>query len=64
MRSLPRVTAVVSLSLAILAGCPEERPGAEREIPHQRVPPAVAVDPQPAAQGAPVAADGGVTRQP
>ena len=52
-------------SITILAGCPQERPGAEREIPPQRIPPAVAVDPQPAIQGVPVtAADGGAARRP
>ena len=51
-------------SIAVLAGCPQERPGAEREIPLQRIPPAVAVDPQPAIQGVPVTADGGAARRP
>jgi hypothetical protein len=54
---------VVFLGTA-LAGCPQERPGAEKEIPPQRVPPAVAVDPQPPAQGVPAPADGGVSRRP
>ena len=30
---------------ALLAGCPQERPGAERQVPTQRVPPAVSVEP-------------------
>ena len=31
--------------LAVLAGCPQERPGAEKQIPSQRLPPAVSVEP-------------------
>ena len=66
MRSLPvSVLLAVALSVAVLAGCPQERPGAEKEIPPQRVPPAVTVEPQPATHAtAPVSADGGVSRQP
>jgi hypothetical protein len=65
MRSLLVPIAVTAMaSIAILAGCPQERPGAEREIPPQRIPPALAVDPQPASPLAPVAADGGVSRRP
>ncbi len=66
MRSLPfSVLLAAALSVAVLAGCPQERPGAEKEIPPQRVPPAVAVEPQPATHAtAPVSADGGVSRQP
>jgi hypothetical protein len=30
---------------ALLTGCPEERPGAQRQVPVQRVPPAVAIEP-------------------
>ena len=30
---------------ALLSGCPEERPGAQRQVPAQRVPPAVAIEP-------------------
>ncbi len=64
-RSLPRaLLAALAAAGAVLVGCPQERPGAEKEIPPQRVPPAVAVDPQPAAAGAPISADGGVTRRP
>jgi len=59
------VSAVAAVaSITILAGCPQERPGAEREIPPQRIPPAVAVDPQPTIQGVPVTADGGAARRP
>jgi hypothetical protein len=50
--------------LATLSACPQERPGAEKEIPPQRIPPALVLEPQPSAQGAPASADGGVTRQP
>jgi hypothetical protein len=35
----------LGLALALLAGCPQERPGAERQIPGERVPPAVSLDP-------------------
>jgi hypothetical protein len=31
--------------LALLAGCPEERPGSQRQIPAQAVPPAVSIEP-------------------
>ncbi len=62
--SVPIAVAAAVAFITLLAGCPQERPGAEREIPPQRVPPAVAVDPQPAAQGAPMTADGGVSRRP
>jgi len=30
-----------------LLGCPQERPGVEKQIPPQRVPPAMALDPAP-----------------
>jgi len=33
-----------ALAGAALSGCPQERPGAERQIPGERVPPAVSVD--------------------
>jgi hypothetical protein len=33
-----------ALLACALTGCPQERPGAERQIPHERVPPAVSVD--------------------
>ncbi len=33
---------------ALLAGCPEERPGARLEVPAARVPPAVPVEAAPA----------------
>jgi hypothetical protein len=66
MRSLPAsILIAATLSVAVLAGCPQERPGAEKEIPPQRVPPAVAVEPQPATHAtATLSADGGVPRQP
>jgi hypothetical protein len=35
----------LAVALAVLAGCPEERPGAQRQIPGERVPPAVSLDP-------------------
>ena len=31
--------------LAVLAGCPQERPGAEKQIPPQSLPPAVSIEP-------------------
>jgi hypothetical protein len=37
-----------ALLVAALAGCPQERPGVTREVPRQRVPPAVSLDPAPA----------------
>ena len=62
--SRPLATAAAAVLLSTLAACPQERPGAETEIPPQRVPPAVVVDPQPSAPGTPASADGGVTRRP
>jgi hypothetical protein len=63
---------VAAAALAALAGCPEERPGTEKRIPGERVPPAMSVDPAPAlaaparaGAGAPDAAasaDGGARR--
>ncbi len=47
-------------ALAALAGCPEERPGAEKQIPAQRVPPAMSIEPTPADAGG-SAPDGGAT---
>jgi hypothetical protein len=41
MRSSLALVAVA----ALLAGCPQERPGAQRQVPSQRVPPAVSVEP-------------------
>jgi hypothetical protein len=38
-------------ALLLLGGCPEERPGVEKQIPPQRVPPAVSLDPAPADGG-------------
>jgi hypothetical protein len=38
------LVAGAALACAALTGCPQERPGAERQIPHERVPPAVSVD--------------------
>ncbi|HEX8907803.1 MAG TPA: hypothetical protein VF805_01295 [Anaeromyxobacteraceae bacterium] len=57
MPTFLRSLAVV-ISLAALAGCPEERPGAEKQIPAQRVPPAVSLEPTPADAGG-SAPDGG-----
>jgi hypothetical protein len=37
---------LAALAVALL-GCPEERPGVEKQIPPQRVPPAMAIDPAP-----------------
>ncbi|MFL5433583.1 MAG: hypothetical protein ACJ784_03635, partial [Myxococcales bacterium] len=46
---MPRLAASGLLAaLLLLGGCPEERPGAEKQIPPQRVPPAVSLDPAPA----------------
>lgn len=42
-----RALVAVSLAAALLA-CPEERPGAAREIPPQRVPPAMSLEAPPA----------------
>ncbi|HYS79630.1 MAG TPA: hypothetical protein VEM76_02910 [Anaeromyxobacteraceae bacterium] len=46
---MPRLSASALLAalLLLLVGCPEERPGAEKQIPPQRVPPAVSLDPAP-----------------
>jgi hypothetical protein len=45
---------------ALLAGCPEERPGTERGIPGERMPPALSVDTAPAPDaGGPSAPSGG-----
>ena len=50
--SVPRLLAPILLAaLVLLSGCPEERPGAEKQIPPQRVPPAVSLDPAPATIG-------------
>jgi hypothetical protein len=48
---------------ALLAGCPEERPGTEKRIPGERVPPALSVEPAPAPDGGPPPGDGGARRQ-
>jgi type IV pilus biogenesis protein CpaD/CtpE len=54
---------LLAVLAALLAGCPEERPGAERQIPGERVPPAVSVDPAPAPDGgAPPPAGAGARR--
>ena len=39
---------VLLLAAVLLAGCPEERPGFERRVPGERVPPALSVDTAPA----------------
>jgi hypothetical protein len=41
-----------ALLVAALAGCPQERPGVTREVPRQRVPPAMSLDPAPQGPGA------------
>ena len=46
------------VACAALAGCPEERPGAQKQVPVQRVPPAVSVEPADAGV-APSGADSG-----
>ena len=56
-------------ALMLLAGCPQERPGAEKQIPAQRVPPAMSVEPAPADAGIPAAdarpaAEAGGARRP
>ncbi|GEJ55590.1 hypothetical protein [Anaeromyxobacter diazotrophicus] len=55
-------------ALALLAGCPEERPGAEKQIPTQRVPPAMSVEPAPAGaapgDAGTAAPDAGAARRP
>jgi hypothetical protein len=38
---------------AALIGCPEERPEAQKQVPAQRVPPAVSLDPGDAGPAAP-----------
>ncbi|HEX7488307.1 MAG TPA: hypothetical protein VF341_05335 [Anaeromyxobacteraceae bacterium] len=49
---MPRLPAPALLAaLLLLGGCPQERPGVEKQIPPQRVPPAVSLDPSPAAAG-------------
>jgi hypothetical protein len=42
---------VLTLAAAALAACPQERPGAEKQIPHERVPPAVSIETLPADAG-------------
>ena len=58
---MPR--ALLAAALVALAGCPEERPGTEKRIPGERVPPAMSVDPAPApaatGRGGGAAPDGG-----
>jgi hypothetical protein len=50
----PVTRALPFLALAVLlAGCPEERPGAQKQVPAQRVPPAVSVEPTLADGGLP-----------
>jgi hypothetical protein len=56
-------------ALTLLAGCPQERPGAEKQIPAQRVPPAMSVEPASADAGVPAAdagaaPDAGAPRRP
>jgi len=47
---VPRLLVPTLLAaLVLLSGCPQERPGAEKQIPPQRVPPAVSLEPTPAA---------------
>jgi hypothetical protein len=58
----PRLTLLATVAVvgAVLSGCPQERPSAEKQLPPQRVPPAVAVEPPPAPDGgAPASVDGG-----
>ncbi|OFX22370.1 MAG: hypothetical protein A2V77_22600 [Anaeromyxobacter sp. RBG_16_69_14] len=46
---------------AVLAGCPQERPGVEKQNPPPRVPPAVTLEPPPTTDGgAPASVDGSV----
>ncbi len=46
---------------AVLTGCPQERTSAEKQIPPQRVPPAVEVERPPAPDGGePASVDGAV----
>ena len=40
---------------ALLAGCPEERPEAQKQVPVQRVPPAVSIEPAAGDAGVPAA---------
>jgi hypothetical protein len=59
----PRLTLLTAVAVlgAVLAGCPQERPSAEKQPPPQRVPSAVEVEPLPAPDGgAPASVDGGV----
>lgn len=57
----PAVLCALALLALGLAACPEERPGAVRHIPAQRLPPAVSIEAAPADGGsvAPAAPDGG-----
>jgi len=55
---------ILLLVLCALVGCPEERPGAEKQIPIQRLPPALTVEPPPADGGPLAPGDGGRTRHP
>ncbi len=43
--------AALLLALVALAACPQERPEAAKQIPPQRVPPAMTVEPAPADGG-------------
>ncbi len=43
-RCLRRAWLVLPLAAAVLAACPEERPGIAKEIPPQRIPPAMPVE--------------------
>jgi hypothetical protein len=59
------LVAAWALLCAVLAGCPKERPGAEKQIPPQRLPPALAVEPPPGVDGgAPQTAERASTRRP
>ena len=57
-------TRYVSLivAAALLAGCPEERPEAQKQVPSQRVPPAVSIEPPASDGGAPASDAGALTR--
>jgi hypothetical protein len=59
----PRLALLTAAAVlgAVLAGCPQERPGAEKQNPPPHMPPAVTVEPPPATDGgAPASVDGSV----